>query len=160
MCIRDRSGTAAGDTLYIPSNGITALRPGVQGEETKPLWNQKTQKPATASPLVLGERLYFLNTAGVLTATNRGDGKRLWRVRVKGPFSGSPVAGDNGHLYLVNEEGLAQVVDVSGEEGKVVSEFALGETVLGTPSISDDALYTRSDSTLWKFAKPEEKPAE
>ena len=147
------SGAAAGDTLIIPSRGLTALRPNARGGEPAPVWNQKTQKPATASPLITGDRFYFINSAGVLTAADRKTGERLWRIRVKGPFSGSPVACQNEHLYLFNEKGLGQVVDLSGEEGKVVSEFDLGETILGTASIARNALYIRSDQTLWKFAK-------
>ena len=147
------SGAAAGDTLIIPSRGLTALRPNAKGGEPAPVWNQKTQKPATASPLITGDRFYFINSAGVLTAANRKTGERLWRIRVKGPFSGSPVACQNEHLYLFNEKGLGQVVNLSGEEGKVVSEFDLGETILGTASIARNALYIRSDQTLWKFAK-------
>ncbi len=51
---------------------------------------------------------------------------------------------------------MGQCVDLSGEEGKVVSEIELGQTILGTASISDHALYIRSDGTLWKFAaKPD-----
>ena len=152
------SGAAAGDTLYIPSRGLTAVRPATQGGEPTALWNKKTQNPATASPLVTGDKVYIVNSAGVLNASNRLTGERLWRVRLKGPFSGSPVASDGGHLYLFNEEGLGQCVDLSGPEGKVVSELDLGETILGTPSISDDALFVRSDATLWKLAAPTETP--
>ena len=102
--------------------------------------------------MVTGERLFFTNSAGVLTAVERKSGERLWRIRMKGPFSGSPVACGNDHLYFFNEEGLGQVVDISGETGEVVSEFDLGETILATPSISKNSLYIRSDQTLWKFS--------
>ena len=146
------SGAAAGDTLIVPSRGLTALQPSAKGGEPAAVWNQKTQKPATASPLITGDRFYFINSAGVLTAADRKTGDRLWRIRVKGPFSGSPVACQNKHLYLFNEKGLGQVVDLSGKEGKVVSEFELGETILGTASIAHNALYVRSDQTLWKFS--------
>ncbi len=149
------SSAAAGDTLIVPSRGLTALRPNDKGGEPVSLWSQKTQKPATGSPLVTGHRYFFINSAGVLTAADRTTGERLWRIRVKGPFSGSPVSCDNNHLYLFNEEGLAQVVDLSGEEGKVVSEFELGETILGTASITGNAIFIRSDQTLWKFAATE-----
>ena len=150
------SGAAAGETLIIPSRGLTALKPDPAGGEPAALWNQKTQKPATASPLVTGERLFFTNSAGVLTAVERKSGERLWRIRMKGPFSGSPVACGNDHLYFFNEEGLGQVVDISGETGEVVSEFDLGETILATPSRSKNSLYIRSDQTLWKFSTRQE----
>ena len=46
-------------------------------------------------------------------------------------------------------------MDLSGEEGKVVSEFDLGQTILGTASIAGNAIFIRSDQTLWKFAATE-----
>ncbi|MDE0595746.1 MAG: PQQ-binding-like beta-propeller repeat protein [Roseibacillus sp.] len=148
------SGAVAGDTLYFPSKGLTAMRPGSGGGETKPLWNERAQNPATASPLIIDDKVYIINGTGVLSAANRETGERLWRIRLKGPFSGSPVASGNGHLYIFNEKGIGQVVDLSGEEGKVVSEIELGETIIGTASISGNALYIRSDETLWKFGLP------
>lgn len=151
------SGAADGETLIVPSKGLTALKPNAKGGEPQSVWNKKTQNPATASPLITGDKIYIINGAGVLNASGRKDGERLWRVRLEGPFSGSPVACDNEHLYVFNEKGLGQVVDVSGEEGVVVSKFELGETVLGTAGISKNALYIRSDGAMWKFAAPAEK---
>lgn len=151
------SGAASGDTLYFPSKGLTALKPGSEGGEPKALWNERAQNPATASPLIIGDKVYVINSAGVLSAAKRESGERLWRIRLTGPFSGSPVAGENGHLYIFNEKGLGQVVDLSGAEGKVVSEFDLADTIIGTASISGNALYLRSDKTLWKFAASTQK---
>ena len=148
------SGAADGETLIVPSRGLTALKPNAQGGEPAALWSQRTQKPATASPLITGDKYFFVNSAGVLTASDRKTGDRLWRVRVTGPFSSSPVAADNGHLYLFSEKGVGQVVDISGEEGEVVSEIELGETILGTPGIADNALYIRSDQSLFHPRSP------
>ncbi len=146
------SSAADGDTLFVPSNGLTAIKPGESGGEPAELWNESAQRPGTASPLIIGDRVYILNNAGVLNGADRATGERLWRGRLKGPFSGSPVATDNQHLYIFNEAGIGQCVNLAGEEGQIVSEIELGETILGTPAISDNALYIRSDGHLWKFA--------
>ena len=74
-------------------------------------------------------------------------------MRLKGPFSASAV-GFGHHQFWVNESGLVQVVDVSGEEGEIVSQLDLQETILATPSISNGSLYLRSDQTLWKLGTP------
>ncbi|MDF1659016.1 MAG: PQQ-binding-like beta-propeller repeat protein [Verrucomicrobiales bacterium] len=147
------SSVASGDRLYIPSNGLTVLTIADDGSEPSEIWNESTQRPGTASPLVIDDTLYLLNNAGVLTASNIDTGERRWRIRLKGPFSGSPVAGRDPFLYIVNEAGIVQVVDLSGEEGIVASELELGETILSTPSLSDGAIYVRSDSSLWKLSK-------
>jgi outer membrane protein assembly factor BamB len=147
------SSAASGDELFIPSNGLTVVKLGATGEEPKKVWNQSTQRPGTASVLVTGEKLYLINNAGVLTCAKRASGEVLWEVRLKGPFSGSPVAGGDGKLYIFSEQGVGQVVDPSGETGVISSEIELGETVLSTASLDRETLYIRSDGHLWKFAK-------
>jgi len=148
------SGAAAGDKLYIPSNGLTAIQTtNLSGEKPKKLWNERQARPGTASPLIVGEKIFVINGAGVLTCAKLSTGERLWRLRLKGPFSGSPVSSGD-HLFIFNEQGLGQCVDIEAEEGKIISEIDLNETILGTAALSDNALYIRSDGHLWKLARP------
>jgi outer membrane protein assembly factor BamB len=142
------SSAVSGDVIYVPSNGLTAIQPAPEGQTPKQLWRNNQLRPGTASPLVLGQHVYTLNEAGVLSCGSITNGTRLWQLRLKGPFS---AAGQR--LYLVNEKGLTQVVDPTKPEGELVSELPLGETVLGTPSISGGAIYIRSDGHLWKLGK-------
>ena len=147
------SSAAAGDTLYIPSRGLTAIRPGSKGGEVKPLWRAETQRPGTASPVIIGGTAYTINGAGVITAADTSSGEAKWRARLKGPFSGSPVA--IGHyLFVFSEPGVGQCVDLSGEEGKVVGTIELNDTILSTPAIdaANNSVYVRSDKKLWKFS--------
>jgi outer membrane protein assembly factor BamB len=146
------SSAAAGDQLFIPANGLTAMTLGATGSEPAKTWNESTQRPGTASPLVMGDRVYVINNAGVLNCVKRETGERIWRGRVEGPISGSPVAGAENRLFLFSETGIGQVVDLSGAEGNTISKIELGETILATPSLDDGALYIRSDGHLWKFS--------
>ncbi len=148
------SAAAVGDELFIPSNGLTVVKLGASGAQPATLWNQKNQRPGTASPLVVGGKLFLINNAGVITCAKRESGEVLWETRLKGPFSGSPVAGGDGLLYIFSEQGVGQVIDPSREKDQVVSEFELGETILSTPSLDDGAVYIRSDGHLWRFGKP------
>jgi hypothetical protein len=63
------------------------------------------------------------------------------------------VAGAEGLIYLFSEAGVGLVVDVSGDEGEIVSEIELGETILSTASLDNGAVYIRSDRHLWRFGK-------
>jgi len=145
------STTVGDNTLYIPSNGLTALAPGSSSEPPKVLWQEQKLSPATASPLVYEKKVFTVNRAGVLTSANPEDGEVIWRLRLKGPFSATPIAAGN-HLYLVNEKGLLQVVQVGADEGKETGEIDLKETILATPAIADNALFLRSDKHLWKIS--------
>ncbi|MCF6310954.1 MAG: PQQ-like beta-propeller repeat protein [Verrucomicrobiales bacterium] len=148
------SSAAAGDQLYIPSNGLTAIQTAkLTGEAPKKLWNEGQQRPGTASPLIVADKIFVINGAGVLTCANRHTGKRLWRLRLKGPFSGSPVSNGT-HLFIFNEQGLGQCVEIGAKEGKIISEIDLKETILGTAALSGKAIYVRSDGHLWKLAQP------
>ncbi|HEY1065340.1 MAG TPA: quinonprotein alcohol dehydrogenase, partial [Pirellulales bacterium] len=59
-------------------------------------------------------------------------------------------------LYMFNQEGLGQVVDLSEglePDARLAGVGDLVETILGTPAIVDGAIYVRSDAHLWKLAK-------
>lgn len=146
------SGAASGDQLFIPANGLTAMTVSSSGAAPEKVWNESNERPGTSSLLVIGEKVYLINNAGVLTCLDRKAGKRLWRIRIEGPFSGSPVAGAGDRIFIFSETGIGQVIDVSGAEGKIVSQIKLEDTILSTPSLSEGALYIRSDKQLWKFS--------
>ena len=146
------SSTFNDGILYVPSFGLTALRPMGQ-EPPRQLWRSNQLRPGTASPVILNQRIFTVNEAAVLTCGDARDGKRVWQLRLKGPISATPVASGS-MLYCINENGLLQVVDTAAAEGAVVSEFSLGKTILSTPSIAGRALYVRSDEKLWKLTKP------
>ena len=143
-----------GSTLFIPSNGMTALKPRNDNNTPEILWQEPQLRPGTASPIIVADKIFIINRAGVLNAAKKDTGERLWRLRLEGPFSGSPVA-SKGHIYIASErKGLLQSVDLSGKEGKITGTIELGETILGTPAIANDSLYVRSDHHLWKISNP------
>ncbi len=143
-----------GSTLFIPSNGITALKPRNDNNTPEILWQEPQLRPGTASPIIVNDKIFIINRAGVLNAAKKDTGEKLWRLRLEGPFSGSPVA-SKGHIYIASErKGLLQSVDLSGKEGKITGTIELGETILGTPAIANDSLYVRSDHHLWKISNP------
>lgn len=147
------STTVSGGRLYVPSQGLTVLEPGGDGQAPRQVWRSAQLRPGTSSPLVVGNRVLTLNDGGILTCGDAKEGARLWQLRLKGPFSATPVSA-GGLLYCVNEKGLVQVVDPSKPEGAVVSELDLGQVVIGTPSIAADSLFVRSDGRLWRIGRP------
>ena len=143
---------AVGDGLvYVPSKGMTALRPtGTSTPEV--LWQVERLSPGTASPIVLGDRLYALNRAGVLLSVDPKNGETKWQLRLAGPFSGSPIA-SRSHLYLANEKGTVFVVQPGDTEGTIVAENELEDEIQCTPAISGSAFFVRSDKHLWKVGR-------
>ncbi len=137
---------------YVPSHGITAIRPGESTPNVAEiLWQEGGLNPGTSSLVVHQGKVYLISDAGVLSCADASTGKREWQSRLpKGHCSGSPViCGD--HLYVFNEEGLGIVADLN-DKGKIVHQHSFGGKFLCTPAIVDGAIYVRSDSTLWKIA--------
>ena len=144
------SSVVAGDTIYVPSNGVTAIQPHQGSPAPEIVGSLNNLSPSTPSPIAYNGKVYTINRSGVLACGDVMKEERLWQLRLGGRFSSTPIiAGDR--LYAFNEEGVGYVVDLSGEEGKVLSENPLNEVVLCTPAVANDALFVRSDSTLWKI---------
>lgn len=142
--------TTANGVAYVPSHGLTALRPGTSDPQTPEiLWQMGQLSPSTASPLVHEGLAYVINGAGVLRCARVENGERLWQCRLTGKFSATPIiSGDK--LYCVNEQGLAQVVQIGEAKGEVLQTQDFAETILATPSAAQGAIYFRSDRHLWK----------
>ena len=67
-------------------------------------------------------------------------------------MSGSPIVTDK-LLFVFNEEGLCQVVDIEDKgEAKVIREIDLKDTILCTPAADEGSLFVRSDKNLWKLS--------
>ncbi len=146
------SSTVSGNILAVPSNGMKVWE--IQAGTTPPkmLWESPQVGAGTASPLIIGEHLFAVNNAGVLTCAITQSGDRKWKLRLDGTFSGSPVAAAN-TIYAVTEKGTLLAVDTKAPEGAISGKLDLGQTVLCTPSLSGNSIYLRSDKTLWKIGQ-------
>ena len=144
------SSAVSGQVVYVPSHGITALRPNPESESPEIVWQAGNLSPGTASPYTSDGKVFVVNSSGALTCADAKDGKRLWQLRLKGSFSGSPV-GVGGRIYFFNEAGVAQAVEPGDKSGKIVEEHDLKETILCTPAVSDGAIFVRSDKYLYKI---------
>jgi outer membrane protein assembly factor BamB len=143
------SPVASAGQVFAPGGPFVALSPG--DGSAKKLW-EAPLPAATASPTVYKGRLYTVDSAGIVSCADPKDGKVLWKVRTKGPYSASPLAVED-RLYLVNEAGSTAVVAL-GEEGKVVAVNDLGDPMLASPAASGGALYLRSDRKLYCVGAP------
>jgi outer membrane protein assembly factor BamB len=143
------SSVAQSGTAYVPSNGLTALRP-VPGGTPAVAWQNSRLGPSTPTPLLYQGRVYVV-AGSVLKCADADSGEQLWQLRLGGGrFSASPVAAD-GHVYLFSQEGRGQVV-VADDRGRIVGGGDLDDTILGTPALAAGAIYVRGDSRLWKIA--------
>lgn len=138
--------------IVVPAKGgLTALEPSTGGSAPKVLWTQPKLSASTPSPIIYNGLVMTVNRAGVLSAGKVENGESAWQLRLTGPFSATPIIA-NDHAYLFNEAGMGQVVKLSGDKAELVSSHEFGEGVLCTPAIAGNAVFVRSDKTLWKIA--------
>jgi outer membrane protein assembly factor BamB len=145
------SSTVNGDIILVPSNGLTALQSRPDGKSHTQLWQDNKLGPGTASPTISGDKFYVINKANVLTCAQVDSGEIIWRMRLKGPMSGSPITTSE-HLFVFNEDGLGQFIRLGEKEGEEVATVQLEETILCTPAAAKGSLYVRSDKSLWKIS--------
>ena len=147
------SSTVAGDLLVTPLRELTVLRPSESSAAPEVVWSNAKLTPDTPTPVVYQDRVYVLKES-ILSCADLATGKPDWQLRLKCKQSyASPLAA-NGHLYLADENGILQTIQLGGDKGKVASRLELGETIMCTPALADGGFYVRSDKHLWKFALP------
>lgn len=108
--------------------------------EGKRLWsnNSKTYEP---SLLVVEDRLLTVNDKGVAICWNAASGEQLWKERLGGNFSASPVL-VNGKVMVPNLNGDTFVFE-AGEEYVTIAKNHLGNDCYASPAIAGDHLFLR-----------------
>lgn len=147
------SAVTVGGVVYVPSKGVTALRPTPGREQPDVLWQEGSLKPGAASLVAADGRLYAMNRAGVLNIADQQTGRSLAKLRLEGSFWGTPaLVGDR--LICGSHEGNLQVVRLPAPgqtAAKVIGRVPLGETIQSSPAVSAGAIYLRSDHHLWRI---------
>ena len=152
------SASVVGSRVYAPMDGTTAYEVDPHGQLSV-VWNSPRLRAATASLVVSDDQILSIERTGVLSGFDLERGERKWQERIldadaaQGGFWATPLLVGN-QYYFFGQSGQARVVEVSDSGAKVVHAYDFGETLLGSPAVSGDAMYVRGDQHLWKIANP------
>ena len=142
-----------GDGAVYTSRGTSSgpymkIRPGGRGDvtETHVDWRIPTGAPYVSSLLYYDGLLYMANGSGIFTCVDAATGERVWRERLGGAYTASPLAAD-GRIYFFSETGEA-IVLASGRDPVVLARNDLAARVLASPAISDGQIFVRTDRYL------------
>ena len=145
------SPVARDGVIYMPSKGLTALRYEPVRNAPEFLWQEGRLGAQSSSPVVDGGKLFVIRSPNILACGEAETGKELWRLRLEGKqFWATPILAGN-RLYTVSADGIVQVVDVAGEKPQIIAKNEMNEEMLGSPAISDGAIYLRGVTHLWKI---------
>lgn len=136
------SAVTDGDHVFTsggyPTNHVSAVKADGSG---KIVWQNKS-RVYVPSMLQRDGYLYATLDAGIAACFRCSDGNEMWKSRLGGTFSSSPVmVGDL--IYAANEEGQTFVFKASPDAFQKVAENKLGDSVFATPAICGGRIYIR-----------------
>jgi outer membrane protein assembly factor BamB len=114
-------------------------------------WRFSRGVPLTPSVIVVDGRLYMVSDNGILTCLDAATGKELWRQRLEGNYSASPIYAE-GRIYFLSEEGETTVIAPGGEFKKLAANKLNGR-FLASIGVSSGALFLRSNTHLYRIQK-------
>ena len=121
-----------------PRNHISAVLADGSG---KIVWENES-RVYVPSLLIHQGILYGVLDAGIAAAWDASSGKELWRNRLGGTFSASPVLVGS-KIYAWNESGECFVFRANPDGFELLAKNQLGEESLSTPVICDSKIFYR-----------------
>ena len=134
---------------------VVAIDPTGAGDvtDTHVKWSMDRGVPYNPSPVVVGDDVYFVADAGIISCLDVKTGKPHWTERVGGKYSASLLYAD-GKIYSLNEEGKAIVFKPGHSFEKIAeNEFANGLRTYASYVPVDGALFLRSESHLYRVGE-------
>lgn len=141
--------------VFYPSgfaNGqLLAVRPDGRGDVTAThvVWRFQRGVPSKPSVLLLGDLIFMVNDVGILTCVEAKTGEAVWRGRLPGTFSASPLAAE-GRIYFFSEDGITTVID-AGREFKMLASNTLDDGFMSSPAVDGNALILRTKTHLYRI---------
>ncbi len=121
-----------------PTNHISAISADGSG---KVVWKNNT-RVYVPSMLVRDGYLYTVLDAGVAMCWKCSTGEEIWKGRIEGTFSASPVmVGDR--IFATSEAGKTYIFAASPKGFELEGENKLGSDVFATPTFCGNRIYMR-----------------
>jgi len=142
--------TASGFPTHVPEGAaIRAVRLGGKGDVTAThiAWQDAQDVPSLPSMLYVKPYLYVITERGVLRCLKAATGETVWRDRLGGNYSASPLWAD-GRIYFTSEQGTTTVIE-SGPAFKVIAKNVLGEKCCASPAVSGGQIFIRTEGNLY-----------
>jgi outer membrane protein assembly factor BamB len=130
---------------------LWAVRPDGQEDvtETHVAWKVVKDMPATASFLLIDGLLFMVNDQGFALCLEATTGNVIWRERLKGRHSASPIFAA-GRIYFFSEKNLTTVIEPK-REFHVLAENQLEDRLMATPAVNGNAFILRSKTHLYRL---------
>jgi outer membrane protein assembly factor BamB len=143
-----------GEGLIFTASGfgdsaVRVVRAGGKGDVTAThiAWESPDDVPKIPSMLYVKPYLYLVTEAGVAKCFKAATGEVIWRQRLGGRFSASPIRAD-GNIYFLSEKGTTTIIQ-EGAEFKELAKNELNETCKASPAVSQGNIFIRTEKNLF-----------
>ena len=115
-------------------------------------WKATQGMPSRSSPLLVGELLFLINRGGIVSCLEAETGDIIWKKRLDGKYSASPIFTD-GRIIFLNETGTATIIKpVEQLEILAVNELD-DELLMASPAIAGNSLFIRNETHLYRIGE-------
>ena len=140
---------------------LWAIRHDGSGDVTDShvVWKETRSMPARCTPLLIGDLLYVVNRAGIMTCLEVKTGEVVWKERLDGEYSASPIFA-KGRIYLFNEDAVCTVIR-PGRTFEVIAVNSLEQQqLLASPAVDGNAFIVRTAANLYRIEAGSRRPAD
>jgi outer membrane protein assembly factor BamB len=131
---------------------LWAVRPDGTGDVTDShvVWRETRGVPSRSSPVLVDDLLYVISHQGILSCLEARTGEVVWKNRVAGEYSASPIHAEN-RIYFFNENAVCTVI----RPGRTYQELAVNrlneQPLMASPAVAGDALFIRTEKHLYRI---------
>jgi outer membrane protein assembly factor BamB len=136
-----------------PTGELVAVRLDGSRNGTGPTveWRVTRGVPTKPSLVLAGDLIFMIDDAGIATCLEAKSGATVWKARVGGTYSASPIWAA-GRVYFFDEEGETTVIE-AGRAFKVLAENQLDDGFMASPAVADRTLFLRTRTHLYAIAE-------
>ena len=149
------SRPVVGDGLaFIPvgfgKKQVLAIKLGGSGllDESAIAWRSLKSAPNKPSVCYDGKRIFTVDDNGMAGAINAKTGEDLWRERIGGNYSASPLLAE-GRVYFFSEEGKVTVCAADDKFAKL-GEGKFDDGFMASPAVTGKSLIVRTKTAIYR----------
>ena len=130
---------------------LLAVRPGGTGDVTAThvAWELTHEVPLKTSPAVVDGLVYLITDTGILTCLEAKTSQRVWRERIGGSYSASPVIAGR-RIYFFDDKSTTTVIE-PGRQYKVLGVNKLDGGCMASPALVGKAIFLRTKTHLYRI---------
>ena len=146
--------TTTGYTAPDQDSTLMAIRPDGSGDvtESKVVWRTTRHVPMMPSPVLVSNRLFAVaDEAGTAYCLDALTGADVWRQRIGGKYSASPLAAP-GRIYFFDRDGTTTVVETA-DTFRVLARNKLESGCMASAAVAGRVLILRTKGHLYRIEK-------